>query len=209
MLRVAGFDFDTRRGRADDPRLRMQRIYPCELTPEEYVETEGQRQVRPELVCPRSRQPGRLHRHGVYPRGITTSLGRIVTIWIARFCCVACRRTVSYLPSFALSYRLVRVATLEAFLAGEWSRRDVRSWEAVLKNYRRRMAMYAAQLVRTIGCAYGRAPPAESLWSWLSKACGGLDSATRRLVTDFGITLFQRYQCHQPNAVLKHRVRPG
>ena len=121
----------------------MQRIYRCELTPEEYVASEAQRQVRPELVCPRCKQPGRLHRHGVYPRGITTSLGRIVRLWIARFRCGACRRTVSYLPSFALSYRLVQVATLEAFLAGAWSRRDVQAWEAVLKNYRRRKRLSA------------------------------------------------------------------
>ena len=199
LRRGAGFDFDTRRGRADDPRLRMQRIYPCELTPEAYVATEAHRQVRPELVCPRCGQPGRLHRHGVYGRGITATLGQVVTIWIARFRCRSCRRTVSYLPSFALSYRLVQIATVEAFLQGQWARRDVRTWEGVLQNYRRRMVVYAAQVVRTIGCAYGRAPPAPaSLWSWLRKACGGLDPATRRLVTDFGITLFHRYQCHQP-----------
>ena len=177
----------------------VQRIYPCELTPEQYVANETHRQVRPEPVCPRCGKLVRLHRHGVYRRGITASLGQIVTIWIARFLCRACGRTVSYLPSFALSYRLVQVATVEAFLEGKRTRRDVERWEAVLQTYRRGMVVYAAQVVRTIGCAFGRAPPvAPSLWSWLKRACGGLDPATRRLVTDFRITLFHRYQCHQP-----------
>ena len=57
---------EIRRGWADDPRLRLQRIYPCELAPEEDVETEVQWQVWTERVCSCRRQPGRLHRHGVY-----------------------------------------------------------------------------------------------------------------------------------------------
>jgi len=178
----------------------MQRIYPCELTPEEYIASEAHRQVRPELVCPRCGQPARLHRHGVYRRGITASWGQIVTIWIARFRCRACRRTVSYLPSFALSYRLVQVGTFEAFLEGKMARRDVQNWQSLLENYRRRLRRYAATLWRTVGCGLGLAPPVgcREIWPWLKEACGGLQSATRRLVAQFRLTLFARYQCHQP-----------
>jgi transposase-like protein len=180
----------------------MQRIYPCELTPEEYIETEAHRQVRPGMVCPRCGKAGPLHRHGVYKRGITGSVGQVLCILIARFLCLACRGTVSYLPSFALSYRLVRAATFEAFLEGKFALRDVQSWQTLLQQYQRRMADYAPDIFRIVGCRLGRAPPERSgVWPWLKEACGSLDSATRRLVTVFQITPFQRYQCHQ-------RMRP-
>ena len=70
----------------------------------------------------------------------------------------------------------------------------------MLQSYRRRTLVNAAAVVRVVGCGFGRAPPAtaEGLWPWLKEACGSMSSATRRLVTDFQITLFKRYQCHQP-----------
>src|SRR5271154_3608375 len=94
----------------------VQRVYPCELVAEQYIATEAHRQVRAEATCPRCGKRGPMHRHGVYARGITGGAGRILKILIARFLCVSCRGTVSYLPGFALSYRLVAVATFEAFL---------------------------------------------------------------------------------------------
>lgn len=46
---------------------------------------------------------------------------------IARFLCVGCGRTISYLPDFALSYRLVQARTFAAFLDGEHARREVQT----------------------------------------------------------------------------------
>lgn len=161
--------------------------------------TEAYRQVRPAGVCPRCGKAGRLHRHGVYERGITGALGQVLCILITRFLCLACRGTVSYLPSFALSYRLVQAVTFEAFLEGKFGRRDVQARQSLLQQYQRRMADYAPDMFRVVGCGLGRAPPARTgVWPWLKAACGSLDSATRRLVTVFQITPFQRYQCHQP-----------
>ena len=178
----------------------MQRIYACELTVEQYIEIEGHRQVRPEGVCPRCGEAGRLHRHGTYWRGITSSLGQIVSIAIARFLCRRCRGTVSYLPEFAMSYRLVQTWTFEAFLEGRNGRGDVGRWQELLQQYRRRMTGHAGRVFCTVGCGFGRAPPVEAAdpWPWLKAACGGLAAATRQLVTVFQITPFDRYQCHQP-----------
>jgi transposase-like protein len=177
----------------------MQRIYRCELTPEEYVESEGHRQVLSERVCPRCGRPGRLHRHGIYRRGITGGIGQIVMIWVARFLCLKCGRTVSYLPDFALSYRLVRVETFEAFLEGKRARRDVVKWEPLLEEYKRRMNAYRVALWRAIGYGLGGSPPGdEGPWPWLKEACGGLGSAACRLVNEFRTTLFKKYPCHQP-----------
>jgi transposase-like protein len=181
----------------------MQRIYPCELTPEQYVASERHRQVVPETVCPRCGRNEGLRRHGSYERGITNGVGRAMVLRVARFRCVACRRTVSYLPDFALSYRLVQAATLEAFLEGKLERRDVTRQQTLLEDYRRRLTRYAAVLWRTVGCGLGRAPPAlaAGVWPWLKEACGSLTTAARRLVAQFRITLFARYQCHQPAEV--------
>jgi len=181
----------------------MQRIYATALTPEQYVATEGHRQVQAETVCPRCGKADQLQRHGVYERGITGAFGQVLWILIARFLCLGCRRTVSYLPDFALSYRLVQVATFEAFLDGQMGRRDVQSQHSLLEDYRRRMTRYAEALWRTVGYGFGLAPPAdgEGVWPWWKEACGGLGSAARRLVAQFRITFFRRYQCHQPAVV--------
>ncbi|MBE7537893.1 MAG: hypothetical protein HS122_05730 [Opitutaceae bacterium] len=180
----------------------MQRIHPTALSPEQYIETEAHRQVRGEGLCPRCGK-GRLQRHGFYSRGVTGVAGQELRVLVARFICAACRGTVSYLPGFALSYRLVQVSTFEAFLEGEFWRREVQRWLSVLEDYRRRMLGYATELWRRVGCGLGRAPPASSraMWPWLKAACGGLTSAARRLVAEFRTTLFRQYQCHQPAGV--------
>lgn len=180
----------------------MQRIYFTALTPEGYIASEAHRQVIADPICPQCGK-GRLHRHGTYGRGITGLVGQLLSLLVARFICGVCGHTVSYLPSFALSYRLVQVATFEAFLDGMIDRVDVQRWQSVLADYRRRMMRFAVVLVRTVGCGFGRAPPAEggAVWSWLKGACGGIESATRLLVATFKLTLFRRYQCHQPAEV--------
>lgn len=178
----------------------MQRIQPSELTPEEYLARDAHREVRAETVCPRCGRAGPLHRHGAYARWVTGVVGLAVRILVARFLCAACGRTVSYLPEFALSYRLVQAATFEAYLAGRHERPDVQRCETLLATYRRRVHRFAAELGRTIGCGLGRAPPATGrLWPWVKEACGGIGPATRRLVAEFKVTLFRSYQCHQPS----------
>jgi hypothetical protein len=180
----------------------MQRIYFTALTPEQYIASEAHRQVRADIICPRCGE-GRLHGHGTYGRGITGMVGQLIGLLVARFICLVCGHTVSYLPNFAFAYRIVQVATFEAFLDWQIDRVDVQRWQTVLADYRRRMTRFAVVLVRTVGCGFGRAPPADggAVWPWLKGACGGLESATRLLVAQFRITLFRRYQCHQPAGV--------
>jgi len=149
----------------------MQRIYPCEQTVEQYIESEGHRQVIAEEVCPICGKVGGLERHGTYGRGVTTGSGQVATILVARFRCRGCERTVSYLPALALSYRLVNAATVEAYLDEDYGRRDVQRWEELLRGYRRRMAAFAVDLIRTVGCGLGLSPPKpEGLWPWLRVA---------------------------------------
>ncbi len=181
----------------------MQRIYLCSLTPEEYATSCAHLRVIPDEACPRCSQAGPLQGHGSYARGITAATGKVMSIRIARFLCLSCGRTISYLPSFALSYRPVQAATVEAFLEGRYERRDVQAWADLLRQYRRRMLAYGSELWPAISGEFGRCrapPPGSTLWPYLKEAYGSLAAATRRLVTQFKITLFARYQCHQPAA---------
>ena len=181
----------------------MQRIYPCELTVEQYVASEMERQVVAESVCPRCRSARGLRRHGSYSRWVTAETGVAVLILVARFLCAGCERTISYLPSFALSYRIIAAATFEAFLGGYRGASAVDRWTDLLRSYERRMHAFHPQLLRAIGRGWGRAPPGgKAFWPWLKEACGSLAAATCRLVEHFKITVFRSYQCHQPSGAL-------
>jgi len=178
----------------------MQRIYACPLSPEEYEQIGGYRQVTPESVCPRCLRSVALHRHGRYQRWVVTRLARWLYLWIARFLCPECRHTISYLPDFAFSYHAVQPETFAAFLDGEHAARDVRTLWDRLHRYQRRFEAFGTELIRTVGAGLGLPPPPspQGLWPWLKKAGEGLRPLTRRLVTDFKIGLFKRYLIHQP-----------
>lgn len=178
----------------------MQRIYVSPWTPEQYEQQQADRQIIPESTCANCGRAVRLRRHARYQRWVATLLGKLLYLWIARFFCPLCRRTVSYLPDFALTYRLLQPETFEAYLEHQSERPDVRTFRDLLRGYEHRLQRFGPALIRTVGAGLGLAPPApgQGLWPWLKKAGKGLRPLTRRLVTDFRIGLFKRYHCHQP-----------
>lgn len=107
---------------------------------------------------------------------------------------------MSLLPEWALSYRLVNAFTTQRYLEGERATPEVSCWESLLRSYEKRIDHFAATLIRAIHTGLGVRPsaPTEPVWPWIKKACGTLQNATRQLVSQFGITLFARYRCHQP-----------
>jgi hypothetical protein len=131
---------------------------------------------------------------------VVSVVDALVRLWIARFLCPLCRHTVSYLPDFALSYRLLGPDTFAAFMDGQSERPDVRRHYELLQRYARQLARFAGELIRTVGAGFGLAPPLglEGLWPWLKLAGDGLASVARRVVMTFSIGLLGRYQCHQP-----------
>jgi hypothetical protein len=156
------------------------------------------KEVKPEALCPLCETYCGLGFHGTYMRWDTDSLGVLIRICVARFFCKVLRRTVSYLPDFALTYRWVNAHTVQAFFDGETQSADVVVNLAHCRRYRRVFEDWVPSLLETIGSGLGRAPPqAQELWPWLKKTCGSLTSATRELVKSWEITLFARYKCHQ------------
>lgn len=180
----------------------MQVIYHTALSVEQYIEQRAQAWVKPELVCRACGKTTVQHSHGTYERAVVGSLGEVLLIRVARYLCMGCTKTTSYLPNFALSYRLLRLKAFEAYLDGLMGGLDVQRWLDLLNTYRRRMTAHIPELLRTLGCGLGRAPPdqrcsVQELLKWLREACGSLETATGRLVSQFKTSLFKRYQCHQ------------
>lgn len=177
----------------------MQRIYPSPCTVEEYIATNGHRLIVPDSTCPACHQATALHWHARYERWVAAK-SKYLLIWVARFLCSLCKKTISYLPDFVPTYRPIPWDTFEAFIEGELERADVRRHLDRLRQYRRQAESFCAELFRTVGAGLGRPPPrtARGLWGWLKKAGEGLRSVTRQLVTNFRITIFKRYRCHQP-----------
>jgi hypothetical protein len=116
------------------------------------------------------------------------------------FFCRCCAVTVSCLPRFAQPYRVVCNATIEAFFEGRTKRSDVRGWGELLGRYRRTYQQWFGTLRMECGALFGRSPPQENalgLWDRIMGTCGGVASATGKLVGQLSITLFGRYRCHQ------------
>jgi hypothetical protein len=122
------------------------------------------------------------------------------------FFCRCCAVTVSCLPRFAQPYRVVCNATIEAFFKGRTERTDVRGWNELLGRYRRAYHQWFKTLRMECGALFGRSPPQEKaliFWGRIMGACGGVASATGRLVGQLRITLFGRYRCHQRRRIFQ------
>jgi hypothetical protein len=180
----------------------MQKLRRVKLTAEAYVREQFHARMRPPEECPNC---GRLHRlwaHGYYGRWTTDALGKALHFLVRRFLCTFCEITVSCLPCFAQPYRLVNHTTLEAFLKGQYGRRDVQAQVWLLKRYVWRFAQWRPRLLRIVGHRFGRASPKEeatAFWRRAVAACGSVADLTMQLVKEFRTTCFRTYRCHQPS----------
>lgn len=181
----------------------MQRIVKLWWSPEQYAEKGLERTIGRPAGCPNCTKSQRLEAHGYYRRWVSArdEVGSLVRIRVRRFFCQSCRRTVSLLPSFALSYRLLNNAVVEGFFLGKELVDAERRWEGLLKRYRRQAQQFSQRLIAIIGVGFGLAPPAAKevgeLIDWLTRLCGGLGPATEQLVNRWAVTLFGLYRCHQ------------
>ena len=76
----------------------MQTIYPTSLTPEQYVEQEYHKQVRPPENCPNCQRAHGFEALAYYERFITTATALVLLIFVRRFLCRVCHVSVSCLP---------------------------------------------------------------------------------------------------------------
>ena len=173
-------------------------------TPAEYLEEEIQKAIRPPFRCPHCNQARALRALGYYQRYISHAIRQVLLIFVRRFRCVACGKTVSMLPAFAQPYRVVRSETINVFVV-KTHRMETVHWEETLRRYWRRFLKWLPELSRIIGSYYGLAPPItepKAWWVFITHACGGLEKATMNLTRIFSVTLFGKYRCHSAVAPL-------
>ena len=138
-------------------------------------------------------------------------LGRLLSVWIARFLCPVCGRTTSCLPSFAQPYRLMATDTVEAFLQGRLNEPGIaRHWDLLLC-HRRRWDGRAPQIEAVTGAFFGPAgdqPAPQRLLAAMLSKWGGLQQAAVRLLDLFGETPLGRYRIHDWARVARGSVDP-
>lgn len=179
----------------------MQLIYTTFESVEEYQSRQTHARLSGPRACPNCGRPARLHSHGTYQRYTTSSGPGTPKISIRRFCCPACRRTVSLLPSFAQPYRLVLNDTIDAWASGERSRADVRRWTMRIKHYwnqyRRWLPIFRLKVSGFLSARRHHTP--EAVWNEVLRRTGSLAAATAHLTERYQVTMFGEYKCHLPN----------
>jgi hypothetical protein len=178
----------------------MQTIYPTSLTPEQYVEQDYHKHVRPPENCPNCQRAHVFEALAYYERFITTATALVLLILVRRFLCRACHVSVSCLPAFAQPYRPVNTPTIAAGFDGQDTRPEVQRWSHLIDSYWRRFETHLPVLLRQVGHAFGAVPlrpDAAEFWRQLRHHCGDLGGATRQLIQQFHTCLFRTYRCHQ------------
>ena len=187
----------------------MQLIYAIDIDPEQYVAESFHKRMRPPAKCPHCCRAKTLWAWGYYSRNLSQVGVKALLIFIRRFLCRYCRKTVSLLPAFAQPYRFVRNRAIENYVRGHLLPGEVIRHLDLLSRYWRRFCLWRPELERTIGHALERAPPKDHMKAWRSLLAirGDLGSTTQNLVTGFQITPFGRYRCHRPNGPEGKMVR--
>jgi hypothetical protein len=179
----------------------MQIICAMSLSLERYANESFHRNIQPPIKCPHCKIHGALAALGYYCRNVTSANRGVLRIFVRRFRCRCCDRTVSILPSFAQPYRLVLNATTNEFFGGTLGANAI-SWLPLLQQYWNRFTKWIPEINRVIKSVVERSPPhpdADGWWQVLVAAFGNLEKITETLVSRFGVTLFGRYRCHSPH----------
>ena len=181
----------------------MQIIFDFGAGPEEYVQTEAHRLAARPDICPHCLAYLCLEALGYYSRWISSfRVFKPLRIWVRRFRCRSCGRTVSRLPSFAQPYRLIRNETIQRAFSGLQNEIDVLRWKLLLDIYWLQFTHWLPTLAPVIGQQFKRAPPSArpmDWWLFLLGLHGDISSLTEELIKSHQVTLFGRYHCHQPN----------
>jgi len=182
----------------DLPPMQIIRVVP--VSADDYVGTSFHQGVEPPCKCPHCYATKALMALGYYSRNVTSPKRGVLRIFVRRFRCCECGKTVSVLPSFVQPYRLVLNLTINEFFEGTLSANAL-SWLPLLKQYWNRFSHWIPQIDRVIRSVVSRSPPhsdATEWWQVMAATFGDLEKITATLVGQFGVTLFGRYRCHSP-----------
>lgn len=179
----------------------MQLVCEIEESSEDYFLNRKQETMRPPRTCPHCGRSRYLRALGYYQRDVSRLECGILRISVRRFRCMACRKTVSLLPSFAQPYRIVLNVTIESYFGGNFYLPHVERWTTVMRRYWHRFCYWLPELLPLIK-GLGLSPPMDDpvkCWASVLRWSESLSVATMRLTKLFSVTLFGRYRCHFPN----------
>ena len=112
----------------------MQLIRALAVSVDHYATTSFHEGVEPPCSCPHCNATNALKALGYYSRNVTSPKSGVLRIFVRRFRCRECSKTVSVLPSFVQPYRLVLNLTINEFFGGTLSANAL-SWLPLLKQY--------------------------------------------------------------------------
>jgi hypothetical protein len=170
------------------------------MSVDEYVSTSSHQGIEPPIKCPLCDAGKALKSLGYYARNVTSPKKGVLRIFVRRFRCCKCSKTVSVLPSFVQPYRLVLNVTINEFFGGTM-KTSALSWLPLLKQYWNRFTNWLPQIEKIIRSLVERSPPqpdATGWWEVMAATFGDVERITAALVGQFGVTLFGRYRCHSP-----------
>ena len=136
----------------------MQIICTIALSPDHYAKEDFQRSIQRPTSCPHCGIRNALAALGYYSRNITSAERGVLRIFVRRFRCRCCGRTVSILPSFAQPYRLVLNTTINEFFGGTLGANSL-SWLSLLQQYWNRFTKWIPEINRVIKSVVERSPP--------------------------------------------------
>jgi len=177
----------------------MQIIRAVPISVDDYVATSVHKRVEPPCKCPQCDATNALRALGYYSRNVTSTKRGVLHIFVRRFRCCECGKTVSVLPSFVQPYRLVLNVTINEFFGGTLSTNAL-SWLPLLKQYWNRFSGWLPRIDRIIRSVVsrrlirtpldgGRSWPQlwatlkklqRCLWPDLASPCSVAIAATRR-----------------------------
>lgn len=163
----------------------MQIIRPVAVSPEQYANEDLQQTIKPPTRCPHCGAQEALMALGYYSRHLTSVERSVLRIFVRRFRCCICQKTVSILPSFAQPYRLVLNVTINEFFNGTVSAHGLK-WLSLLKQYWNRFKKWLPAVESTIASLVERSPPSSDpigWWQIIVQEFGNLESITTTLVS--------------------------
>ena len=173
----------------------------------QYVGENSHLRVTRPSGCPHCMSVNTLEALGYYSRNLTGARATVVRIFIRRFRCQVCGRTVSILPSFAQPYRLIQNSTIDRYFS-DTAPTDALWWQPLLEEYWKKFTRWIPELDGAVGFRLPRSPPfsdGDGWWGVLAATFGDLEQTTLKMVSRHGLTLFGRYKCHSASAFLSGR----
>lgn len=132
----------------------MQNIVSFNCSAKYYAEHWREMAPEPPASCPLYGCDGYMQGNGCYPRSVIDCRGCCVLLWVFRFRCVTCGRTVSFLPDFCVPYKQFSVEVVGAAL-----------WAVLVLNL-------ATQAVAAADSVYNKASFSRyCVYNWVRQFC--------------------------------------